>query len=353
MADRAAFSGSWPHSSCYWMGTVMEVNFRPNSPRAYQARVASSLRPWVLTLEIGAVMLVIVGIAALFLGYAIGWALIGCAMLPAMVAAWYRTSLLALPPVKNGTRIDELLDSSILGILPSQPTPQQIVMAAGASISGQFFAARLGVGRSFLEQLASGSRDDTLAVWQEAKRVMQQTDSMVMHGGVLMAAIARQIPNHTALLAHLQLDDDDLLAGIRWYNRLQATLERHKARDPHPGGIGRDWSFGWIPHLSRFGTNLSAVGSAIELETHKEELAQLISIFGGQGKRNALLVGRAGSGKTELIYAFANSLMHPDSTIPPSLHYRQVFLLDASALISAAPERGQLENLMTLLLNEA
>lgn len=334
----------------------MEVEklFQYSSRRSRQARMAVDLAPWVLSLEVGAVLLIVAGLAALAFESYLGWAFIGIAAIPAMIVRWYKDYLHNLPVVSGGGRVDDLLDADILGHISSQPTPKQLVEALRTSHSGQFFAARMGIGPGFIEQLIGDSRDDMNQIWQSALNLKTKAGSATLHGGTLMAALALQLPQHSTLLAHLQLDDDDLVAGIRWYDRLMAVINRHSQNVKHPGGIGRDWAFGWIPNLSHFGMNISdGAGSAIELESHKDEFDQLIKTLSGDGKRNAALIGKSGSGKTELVYALAARLMLPDKDLPAELHYQQVFLLDAASLISATGGRGKLENLVNQLLGEA
>ncbi len=334
----------------------MEIDklFRYSSPRAHKARIAVGLAPWIVSFEVGAVLLIVAGLAALAFESYLGWALIGVAAIPAMIVRWYKDYLHNLPIVENGERVDDLLDADILGHIPPQATPKQLLGAIRASHSGQFFAARMGVGPGFVEQLITDSRDDMAQVWRSALDLRSKAASRTLHGGTLMAALVLQLPQHSNLLAHLQLDDDDLVAGIRWYDRLIAVIHRQHQIVKHPGGIGRDWAFGWIPNLSHFGANISdGAGSAIELESHKDEFEQLVKTLSGDGKRNAALIGKSGSGKTELVYALASRLMSPDDDLPPELHYQQVFLLDAASLISVASGRGKLESLVDQLLGEA
>jgi ATP-dependent Clp protease ATP-binding subunit ClpC len=65
------------------------------------------------------------------------------------------------------------------------------------------------------------------------------------------------------------------------------------------------------------------------------------------------LIGPDGVGKTTIIYALAEQLIDPKADVPADLQFRQIFMLDASALISAAPGRGELENLVVRILGEA
>lgn len=80
-----------------------------------------------------------------------------------------------------------------------------------------------------------------------------------------------------------------------------------------------------------------------------QAIDQLVDTFGSGGRQNALLVGRPGVGKTTIIHAFAEKLLDASAKVPDNLRcfVCRVFLLDSSALISAAPGRGELENLIT------
>jgi ATP-dependent Clp protease ATP-binding subunit ClpA len=168
----------------------------------------------------------------------------------------------------------------------------------------------------------------------------------------MILAMVRQLPARQTLLGHLQLEEDDLIRGIQWYHHLSDLIKINKKRPKQAGGIGRDWSFGWIPNLSRFGFNISQSGSLARGEIRTETLSQLVNSLANNSGVIAL-VGKDGVGKTELVYELAEKLMYPNDTVPKQLHYRQVFMLDASRLLSVASERGGLEQLLSTLLNEA
>jgi len=82
-------------------------------------------------------------------------------------------------------------------------------------------------------------------------------------------------------------------------------------------------------------------------------LDQLIDTLGANGRQNAAIIGPQGTGKTTLLHAFAERLLDADANVPSNLKFRQVYLLDSSALISAAPGRGELEGLIMRVLTEA
>lgn len=329
-----------------------------HSSRAQKARMARAITPWVVVCQVAAVVLLVAGLGLVFLGWSIGWAAMGVAFLLGMIAEWYRGELQSLV-VGTADTIDELLEAEVLAQLPANPSPVDIATALATTKGGIFFAARFGVGGGFLQQLVSSSSQDTPAVWQEALHIRKQLNLTSISAGVLITALIRQLPEEVTLLARLQLDDNALIDGIKWYDHLQTLIDRHsKGGYSKPGGIGRDWSFGWIPLLSRFGHNISegSDGSGarlLQLESHRDALDQLLKRLETDGTRSLALVGKTGVGKTEVVYTLADMLMDPRGSVSPQLKYHQVFLLDAASIVSAAPGRGELEEAVVTILNEA
>jgi len=333
------------------MGTAMDVKlFDPKSSRAHKARLGQALSHWMLTFKMLTALLIVGGVALVIFENAIGWALIGFAAVPFMIVQWYVQELRDVPQAKDGKRIDDLIDSHILGLLSDQPTPKEIMSVIGQTNGGLFFAARFGVGGSFLEQVVSTSRDDTPALFKEALKIASEVGGRITAGVLILAAV-RQLTGKATLLGHLQLEEKDLQQGVRWYARLEELIALHSKAARKPGGIGRDWSFGWIPTLSRFGRNISGSG-LIHTDIRSETIGRIIKGLAGDAGSLAL-IGQNGVGKTQIVYELASTLMNPAADIPEKLRYHQVFMLDATQLVSAAGERGELEGLINILLNEA
>lgn len=328
---------------------VKLFNFRSN--RAHLARYGKALSPWVIVLELLTVVALLFGIGLMALEIPAGWLAIGLAAMPAMVAQWQRSLLSNLPVDFKNRTIDARIETDILSRLPQNPTPQQLALALMQVNGGIFFEVRFGVGGSFLKEVSSTSKDDTDAIFKEALTIADQMDGRISAGTLILAMI-RQLPARETILGHLQLSEEDLVKGIYWYHHLIDLIEHQKNKPKQSGGIGRDWSFGWIPNLSRFGRNISQSGTMAREEIRTETLNQLMSGLDGSGGTIAL-VGRDGVGKTELVYQLAAKLMQPNEMVPKSLWYQQVFMLDASSLLASASERGQLEGLVSGLLGEA
>lgn len=324
--------------------------FDYKAPRAMKARLGRALSPWAATLEVGVVLLIVGGIALLVFCFAVGWAAIGLAAIPAMIVEWYKYELRSVSIVKDGKRVDDLLDSEILGLLMDQPTPQNIAAILSKTNGGQFFAVRFGISGGFFEQVVSPNRDDTKVIFEEALRIASQVGGRIT-AGVLMLAMVRQLPNKDTFLGHMQLEEDDMIRGISWYNHLIDLIDNSTKKTSKPGGVGRDWSFGWIPNLSRFGQNISELNVA-RTDLRTETIQQIMKAMSG-GRGALALVGLTGVGKTEIVYELASELMSTSEDVPDALRYHQVFMLDATRLVSIASGRGELEGLVQTLLSEA
>jgi len=331
------------------------IDFNYKSLRSDKARINASLtKGRISLLGLLTIILLIGGAILIATGWSIGWALAGLSAIPAMVIEWAKGELQNLVPERTFKSIDSVLSGDVLGALPPKPSPYDVATVVGQVYSGQFFAIRFGIGVGFLQEIASKQPGDSSALWQEAHLIQQETNSALITAAVLVVALIKMHPKHETLLAHLQLTIDDIKRGVLWQNHIHAIVTEY-SKPEKTGGIARDWSFGWIPTLSQFAQNISNGGrlAAIELEAHNDALTQLIHTLSSHGRQNVALVGPSGVGKTEIVHALAARLMNAQADVPSSLKFRQIFLLDAATLISAAPGRGELESLVTLLLDEA
>ena len=330
-----------------------------HSLRSEEARLSvrlsgliATLLPWLfwLSMLLGAALIVA-------LGAAIGWIVIAFATVVYCVWQYYAHHLKSLP-ASRGTDVDDVVEAPVLGRLSAHPTPSEIAAVVGQTSSGQFMGVRFGLTPSLLNTMASSDEAQTQALWQRAEEIRTRLGFEHITGSILAVAIVREFRSYESVIAQIHLDDSDLEKGVIWQQHLLDLVSRHSKRK-RTGGVGRDWSFGWIPMLERFGQNISEQISngrsmlTVDVGSHVEAIDQLIDTFGTGGRQNAALVGQAGAGKTTIIHAFAERLLDATAKIPESLKFRQVFILDSAALIAAAPGRGELENLIMQVLNEA
>lgn len=335
----------------------MAVVLNYKSERAHKARLASSLDGFLVRLlTVVTILLAVAGVGAVALGVSLGWLLVGVAAIPAMVVEWYNGELKHLAP-ENRQGVDAVLDGALLGTLPKNPSPKDIALAVSSTQSGLFYGVRFGITPNLLSDITSPDQGDAARVWEQAMELKEDLGKQELTAGMVIYALCKQFPQADALLAHLHLNFDDIIAGIHWQDHLR-ELSRHHSAPQRTGGIARDWSFGYIPMLARFGQNISEQISrggllTVDLDAHNEALDQLIETFSNRGRQNAVLVGQVGVGKTTIVHAFAERLLDASSKLPSELKFRQVIVLDSSSLIAAAPGRGELEDLIMRVLGEA
>ena len=335
-----------------------ELNFDYGALRARNARRGKVFgRPVVVTmlvfaaiaLTIGGAMLVVIKIAA-------GWILVGLAAAPVMMIYWTKKELVPVPvDAKHG--INGLLSNDVLAAIPKNPNVIDIAKVVAKTNSGRFMLVRYGISDQLLSQIAERLPKEAGPIFQTAMKIQEGTNSEEIHGAILAAAIIANYPDSENVLKRMKLDMTDVLDGIIWFNYLNGLVRDMKVRK-HTGGIGRDLAFGYIPTLQRFGQNISVMGKGamrtqLHLADHREVMTQMTNIFSNQGRQNVALIGPDGSGRATIVNAFAEHLMDADSKLPNNLKYRQIFELDASAILSAAPERGQTERLVMAIMSEA
>lgn len=337
---------------------AMELVVNMQDQRAIKARLRRHIDTKVQALLwLICAALIMGGVALLASMSSVGWLLIGLATLPYMIVMWRRGELRDLRPSAQPKTITAVLDQDVLSYLPKKPTVADVAQAIGRTNGGLFFAIRFGLTPSLVLDMATHDEANITKIWEDADSLRTQLGGDSITPGMLITAIVQQFPQYEAVLAHLHIDIEDLHEGIRWQLRLKEVVNQSQA-PRRTGGLARDWSFGYIPLLSRFGQNISqSIGKgsvfAVETESHKQTIVHMIETFSSGGTQNVTLIGPTGVGKSMLVEAFAERLLDASSNLPGSLKFRQVIMLDAASLISAAPGRGEIEHLVMNILGEA
>jgi len=332
--------------------------FKYYCKRAREARFGkwAAQGPFKALLFVVMIMLLMGGGALLAVGNAWAWTMMGLAG-PLFMLFYYLQHEITRVPSGSSDDINDILSRGILRSLPKDPTPMDIVKAATTTRSGNFLAARYGITPQVLKFLVENFDFTTERIFEKSREIREQTDSGQISGGVLAITIIVLTPNYEELLKRMKLELKDLLDGQLWFNYLNNLLKSTKL-PAHTGGMARDLMFGYTPVLSRFAVNISqqfdargSINSSIKL--HKEIVQQMVDFFSKGGRQNVALIGPEGSGRSTIVVDFAETIVNAANKIDSGLKYRQVFKLDASALIGAASGRGEIESLMTHILNEA
>jgi ATP-dependent Clp protease ATP-binding subunit ClpC len=108
------------------------------------------------------------------------------------------------------------------------------------------------------------------------------------------------------------------------------------------------------PMLDQFGcdlTQLARKGKLSPVVGREEETELLIETLCRHSKRNPVLVGPAGVGKTAIVEGVARRIV--EGKIPPSLINSRIIALQPSLLVAGAHITGELEKRMKAILSEA
>ncbi len=109
-----------------------------------------------------------------------------------------------------------------------------------------------------------------------------------------------------------------------------------------------------IPALSQYGKNLTdlAINNKLDPVVGREkETERLIRILCRKTKNNPCLIGEAGVGKTAIVEGLANKIAHGE--VPLRLINKQIISVDLTSMVAGAKYRGDFEERIKSILNEA
>lgn len=334
-----------------------------NSSRAKKARFGAPFDNRALRIGFGVIIITLLvawGWFAMFQGVIVAHLLLVLVGPLAVMLIWYNGELKHLPatqPMTNVTDASQVISRHILALLKPNMSPKDIAKIMSKQRGGYFYASRFGVSAAFIQQLSNDDQRSTVKIWHNAIFLANSLQVTEIDSGITMAALIYAIPNYDAVLAPLQIDGEDILAGVAWFVHINKVIEYHQQRRSY-GGIGRDLAFGWAPLLNNVGFNITENienGGLLRrsVQAHDQVIDQVFHLLAQPGRRNAVLVGEVGVGKTTIVHTLTQRLLENPKSVPADLRYHQVIELDAANLIANAKGRGQLEELLIHLFNEA
>lgn len=85
----------------------------------------------------------------------------------------------------------------------------------------------------------------------------------------------------------------------------------------------------------------------------EKELNRMLTVLTTMKKRNVVLTGEAGVGKTQIVEELARLILIKDPSVPKALHDYQIYELPISTLVAGARYRGELEERIESIINFA
>ncbi|OQA38505.1 MAG: ATP-dependent Clp protease ATP-binding subunit ClpC [Acidobacteria bacterium ADurb.Bin340] len=108
------------------------------------------------------------------------------------------------------------------------------------------------------------------------------------------------------------------------------------------------------PLLSEFARNLSELaerGIFDNLIGRDTEIERIVQILSRRRKNNPILLGEAGVGKTAIVEGLAQRIF--EGKVPPSLQDKRIYALDLSLVVAGTKYRGQFEERLKSIIQEA
>lgn len=165
---------------------------------------------------------------------------------------------------------------------------------------------------------------------------------------ILFAVITQPKSRASLMLEELDVNLDKLTVDAKQAietSRNYADLNRK--RREYKSATNLKW-------LSRFGEDLTSLAKEGKLDTvigRDPEIERTITVLGRRSKSNPVLIGEAGVGKTAIVEGLASRIVKND--VPSELIGKRIFQIDLSGMVAGTRLRGEFEERIKGIIDEA
>ena len=161
-------------------------------------------------------------------------------------------------------------------------------------------------------------------------------------------------------LATLDMDLDDVNHVTVWEDYLEYNLKRKRQfwrleNLLKKRGVGKKWASGYTVNLDKYSVEITEIikkqNLSIHLIGHQKEIYAIERILARSGENNVLLVGRSGSGRSTIVYGFAQKVAEGNSF--SNLNDKRVLELDMQAVLAGLDTPGEILERLRIIFSEA
>ncbi len=144
-----------------------------------------------------------------------------------------------------------------------------------------------------------------------------------------------------------KLDVEDIRSAVLWTRQLGNIRVPSRSNRPQKVRhviMNKAWTARTTPELDQFSydlTDRARSGLTGPVVGRSRELDELMRILERTSQNNALLIGEEGSGRTTIVKALANRMIHDE--VLPTLRDKRLVVLDITALVAGVRAGGDLE----------
>lgn len=271
-----------------------------------------------------------------------------------MFEAFYRFKVLRTKPVLKGSEISEKTNLADLVSLDlakalllhtNWSTTSALVKVLYTNRKVKFVFNKAGISTADLKQtLEINETVDIASLLQEALAFAEKDNVYHIDNLSLLAAIFANSKALEKLLFDQELKFADLVNIIHWgrifYHEREGSIPFWERPTTSLGiGMASVWSGGWTLETEKFTKDISS--EIINKEEHYlvgrgKEISEVENILSRSERRNVILLGEPGLGKSTIVYSLAAKSVRGE--LPDSLRFKRFLELDVTSVIASANE---------------
>ena len=176
----------------------------------------------------------------------------------------------------------------------------------------------------------------------------------------ILSALARYDVFFAQVLLKHNLDIEDFIQVVEWFDRVDQDTERRRkfwtfSNLIRKGSLAVNWAAAYTLTIDKYSVNWTRRAQLqsrhLEVLGHQQELQRIEDVLSKSGFNNVLLVGQPGSGSKDIIQSFASKSFW--GTTPLALRKKRVLELDINAIINEIPSAEEVELVLEKCFQEA